>query len=348
LIERQPTARIAVLERGILPTGASTRNAGFACFGSMTELLADLKTMSEEELCSLVGLRWNGLRSLRQRLGDEGIGFENNGGYELISERELYCIERISEMNELLKPIFNANVFELTNEKIDDFGFSRTYSRALIRNHFEGQLDTGLMMQRLLFYVQRRGVHVYTGCKVERFEDFGDKVGVSVANPVDSDTIDFYANRLVVCTNAFTHNLIADIDIQAGRGQVLMTEPVENLRFKGVFHFDEGYFYFRNYQNRILFGGGRNLDFESEQTTDIALNDKIIQVLEDRLQTIIAPHQEVKIAHRWAGIMAFGKTKKPIIHFYSPRILVGVRMGGMGVAIGTEVGEILCKMLLEH
>ena len=40
--ELAPSARIAVLERGALPIGASTRNAGFACFGSVSELLDDM------------------------------------------------------------------------------------------------------------------------------------------------------------------------------------------------------------------------------------------------------------------------------------------------------------------
>ncbi|RYZ47414.1 MAG: FAD-binding oxidoreductase, partial [Sphingobacteriales bacterium] len=33
---RFPSSRILVLERGLLPTGASSRNAGFACMGSVT------------------------------------------------------------------------------------------------------------------------------------------------------------------------------------------------------------------------------------------------------------------------------------------------------------------------
>ena len=36
LKERQPQARVLVLERALLPTGASTKNAGFACIGSLT------------------------------------------------------------------------------------------------------------------------------------------------------------------------------------------------------------------------------------------------------------------------------------------------------------------------
>ena len=37
-----PNSKIIILERGFLPTGASTKNAGFTCFGSPSELLDDL------------------------------------------------------------------------------------------------------------------------------------------------------------------------------------------------------------------------------------------------------------------------------------------------------------------
>ena len=42
LKEKFPGSKILILERGYLPSGASTKNAGFACFGSPTELLDDL------------------------------------------------------------------------------------------------------------------------------------------------------------------------------------------------------------------------------------------------------------------------------------------------------------------
>lgn len=42
LKQLDPALDVLVLERGALPEGASTRNAGFACFGSPSELLADL------------------------------------------------------------------------------------------------------------------------------------------------------------------------------------------------------------------------------------------------------------------------------------------------------------------
>ena len=45
LRERFPDAKILILERGALPQGASTKNAGFACFGSISEILDDLKKL---------------------------------------------------------------------------------------------------------------------------------------------------------------------------------------------------------------------------------------------------------------------------------------------------------------
>jgi glycine/D-amino acid oxidase-like deaminating enzyme len=45
LSRRFPKAKILILEKGILPQGASTKNAGFACFGSISEVLSDLETI---------------------------------------------------------------------------------------------------------------------------------------------------------------------------------------------------------------------------------------------------------------------------------------------------------------
>lgn len=75
LRERYPAARIVILEKGILPQGASTKNAGFACFGSLSELLKDLNQHTEEEVLELATLRMEGLKELRARVGDHALVF---------------------------------------------------------------------------------------------------------------------------------------------------------------------------------------------------------------------------------------------------------------------------------
>ena len=73
LKERFPKSKVVVLEKGLLPQGASTKNAGFACFGSTSELLSDLKNHSKEEVFQLVKKRWEGLQFIRNLLGDKTL-----------------------------------------------------------------------------------------------------------------------------------------------------------------------------------------------------------------------------------------------------------------------------------
>ncbi|MEZ4820936.1 MAG: FAD-dependent oxidoreductase [Ignavibacteria bacterium] len=78
------------------------------------------------------------------------------------------------------------------------------------------------------------------------------------------EKISFNAKSIIVCTNAFTEKFCR-LNIKPGRGQVIITKLIKGLKFKGVFHFDEGFYYFRNFGERVIFGGGRRLlDFETE------------------------------------------------------------------------------------
>ena len=136
-----------------------------------------------------------------------------------------------------------------------------------------------------------------------------------------------------------------DLPVSPARSQVLITSPVEQLKLNGVFHYEEGYFYFRNVGNRVLLGGGRHLDFEKEATDEFGITQKIQRKLDRLLRTKILPGKKYTIEHRWSGIMGLGKEKKPIIKKLSKNVVAAVRMGGMGVAIGTLVGELAVKEL---
>lgn len=345
--EQEPQARVLVLERGLLPTGASTKNAGFACIGSLTEILADLKTLSPAQVTELVAMRRKGLQLLRSRLGDAAIHYRENGSYELIGEKELPALQQLDAVNALLQPVLGGNAFTVVNEKIKAFGFNAQYTHALVQNNYEGELHTGHMMRALIDLAIARGVEIKTGCIATRIEETPTGVHVITQQTSAGEEIVFHAGRLAICTNAFTQTLLPRLNLQPGRGQVLITDPVPGLPFKGVFHMDEGYFYFRELEGRVLFGGGRNLDFAGETTTAFELNQRIQQALEEKLRTHILPGYTFTIATRWAGIMAFGASKQPLLKPFSPRIFLGVRMGGMGVAIGSETGRQLAALVLD-
>jgi glycine/D-amino acid oxidase-like deaminating enzyme len=94
-----------------------------------------------------------------------------------------------------------------------------------------------------------------------------------------------------------------------------------------------------------LFGGGRNLAFETETTTKLGQTELIQNRLEELLKEVILPNTDYKIAHRWSGIMGLGPTKKPIVEQLSEHVFCGVRLGGMGVAIGSLIGQELAHLV---
>lgn len=334
-----PADRILVLERGLLPSGASTRNAGFACMGSVTELLDDLRTMSESEVTHLFAERKKGLEILRKRLGDGRIGYAANGSYELIDADAKEALNKIDYLNELLLPVNNQPSFRLANEKIKSFGFSEQYTEALIENTCEGELHTGKMMRALADYASEQGIEIKTGAEVLRYKEKSNEVALELANGML-----LKCRTMNICTNAFTKKLLPDVDVTPGRGQVLITEPINGLKLKGVFHMDEGYYYFREIDGRVLIGGGRNMDFEGETTTDMMVTEHIQNSLEEKLREIILPGVAFEVAQRWAGIMAFGATKQPVVKAFSDNVFGAFRMGGMGVALGSRVAQQLAEL----
>ncbi|MBK6264909.1 FAD-binding oxidoreductase [Marivirga sp. S37H4] len=338
LRQKHPNASIAILERGVFPSGASTKNAGFACFGSLTELVDDLPQLGEESLMALVEKRWTGLQKLRNTLGDKKIDYQCNGGFELIREKEMPALGKLDQFNERLKAIFQANVFKDEPRLIKQFGLSTSKIQTVVSNQFEGQINTGKMMRAWWDLCGENNIKLFTGCKIEHIDEQGEIVVLKVENTTGSDKVCFKTKQLAICTNAFAQQFLPNENIIPGRGMVMITQPVDGLKIKGVFHYDEGYFYFRNFENRLLIGGGRNLDKESEQTLAFGINEKIKAAILRDISEMILPGQDFQIDMEWSGIMAFGENKSPIVKRISDKIVVGVRLGGMGVAIGTQIG----------
>ena len=336
LKKRYPKAKILVLEKGMLPQGASTKNAGFACFGSLSEIIDDLNNHTEEEVFQLVKKRWDGLKMLRQNLGDKSIGYQQNKGFELYKDQSLFeeCSQQKKSINNLLQPIFKEDVFSFTENK---FGFKKIYNTYGV-NHFEGQIDTGKMMQQLLTKAHKKGIKILNNSTVEAFVEEQNKVHVK------TNLQDFYTKKILISTNGFAKELVKE-NVQPARAQVLITKPIKNLAIKGTFHLEKGYYYFRNINNRILFGGGRNLDFTTEETTNFGQTEIIQKQLEKLLRETILPNISFEVEHRWSGIMGVGSQKKAIVKQVSNHAFCGVRLGGMGVAIGSLVGKELAQLV---
>ncbi|NNM24040.1 MAG: FAD-binding oxidoreductase [Flavobacteriaceae bacterium] len=340
LRKKYPKSTIRVFEQGLLPSGASTKNAGFACFGSVSEILDDLKTHSEEEVIQLVRERVKGLQLLRNTLGDELLDYQAHGGYEVFTknDEELYetCVSEMSRINNLIKDaVFDEKeVFLL---KKDPFSF-KNVQKQLIFNQFEGQLDTGKMMLGLIQKCAKNDIIILNSAKISSFACKNDEISLIL-----NDFHELRTRKLFIATNGFANRIIEQ-EVKPARAQVLITKPIKDLHLKGTFHLDRGYYYFRNIDNRVLLGGGRNLDFKGEQTTQLGLTQLIQHKLEELLRTTILPNTAFEIESRWSGIMGVGGQKKPIVKELDANVYCGIRLGGMGVAIGSAVGQQLAQL----
>lgn len=340
LRKKYPAAKIVILERGFLPMGASTKNAGFACFGSVTELIDDLSHIPEDEVWLTVQKRWEGLIYLKEVIGEQNMDFQNNGSWDLIDEHtdEHPYKEKLPFLNDKIARITNQKSVYSQEESIGQkFGFQKIKSS--FYNRLEGQIDTGKLMLRYHELMLENDIILLNGIDVKHIQCKATEV------LVESNIGEIKTAKMAICVNGFAQLLLPELEVKPARAQVLITKEIENLKINGTFHYQQGYYYFRNIGKRILFGGGRNLDIQGETTSEFDTTELIRNDLSQKLHEIILPNTHVEIDYFWSGIMGVGETKKPIVKLYHQNVAIGVRMGGMGVAIGSLVGKECAEIL---
>lgn len=336
-IEQHPGRRVIVLERGFVPTGASTRNAGFACFGSVSEIASDIDLMGNDAAREIVQQRVEGLQRLRARCKGADIGYTDDGGHEIFVE-DHPALRRIDEVNSCIVTVFGNDAFAVRNDLVRTYNLHESV-HTLIRTPHEATVDSGKLVRTLWSIALRAGVDIRTGAEVLNIEEHAGGVEVTVRT-MTAD-VRLRCNDVVVSTNAWIPDLVPSTlipSIKPGRGQVLVTKPIQDLRLRGSFHFDEGFYYFRRLGDRVLLGGGRNLDFAGESTTSHETTQRVQEALETLLRTVILPdYDTIEIEYRWSGTMAFTENKQPFVQRVQPHTVVAFGCNGMGVALSSTI-----------
>jgi gamma-glutamylputrescine oxidase len=328
LKKKHPKAEIAILERGTLPSGASTKNAGFACFGSPSELLENVKEIGWDSTLAMTEKRFEGIQIIKQYFGDV-IDYNPCGASELFMEQAIFD-ENLNQLE-----ILNKNLATIVKNQNHFYHDSKIISKSkfkgfkyAISNDAEAAIHSGKLFNSLYKWLVARDVKFFFGTEVTDIDSENE-----VAQVMTKNLGTFESRHVCICTNAFSNTFLPEQHIQPGRGQVLITKPIAGLSFDKTFHFEKGYFYFRNVGERILFGGGRNLDFEGETTEHFGDNKLIIKELEKYLKEYILPNQPFEIEQIWSGIMAFNEAKVPFSQIIKPNLSASICMNGMGVAL---------------
>jgi len=336
LKKKFPDKKIVVLERQFPGYGASTKNAGFACIGSPSEILSDVVQNGEQHAIELIKMRWSGLQLLKSIVSPDSMRFKNLGAKELFfnSEKQDVVIDQLDYLNQLMEAaIAKDHFFRITKNRE-----TKGLSHQAVEWDLESQLNPVLIINELQKKVRSLGVQVVYGANVSQIIPKKIKL-------ILSDSLELEAKKIVVCNNGFAKDLMSLEDLKTVRNQVLMTKPLKGLQISGNYHLDEGYIYFRSYNNRLLIGGARNLDVERETTSKFGRNQQINDYLKSFVSTHLYAADDLEYESQWSGILGVGSSKKPIVQEINKNIYVAVRLGGMGVAIGSYVGNKVAEMI---
>ncbi len=288
----------------------------------------------------VVKMRWQGLQKLQKRIGEANLEYQSVGGTELFRSQDKNlqnsCLANIGYCNELIADHLSlTSCYHIAlNKKLPNFDPQSIY------NQYEGIINPVTMMNTLNNLCGKLGITIVYGVHVTQLDTANHVL-------ITDENLHINYQKLIVCTNGFTKRLLPEIDVLPARNQVLMTSPLQNLPLNSGYHVDKGYIYFRQFQNRILLGGGRNLDPMGETTDQFGNTDQIKEYLLEILEQIY-PGASTSIDHWWSGILGVGQSKYPILQWHDKDVLIGVRLGGMGVAIGSYLGEQLAEMMLEE
>jgi glycine/D-amino acid oxidase-like deaminating enzyme len=327
-----PQAKVLIIDKKTYPVGASTKNAGFACFGSISEILDDIETFGEDLCHRLIAMRWRGLEILRSRVSAQAMDYQGRPGIEIFpKDEEALYHSKIPNINDQIEYI-------LGEKRCFSFREGR-YGNETV-NRLEGCLNPQKMMAHLELEARKLGVIFLQGVEVSKILKSNSELITNFGS--------IFYNKLIVCTNGFTKRILGEVDVQSARNQVIVTSPIKGFSLDGCYHMNKGYVYFREVGSRLILGGGRHLALEEEMTDELDNTSKIISYLTTLAETKILAGENIKIEKMWSGILGVGKDKMPLVKKVNDNVFIAVRMGGMGVAIGSYVGRVMASILLEN
>lgn len=333
--KRFPDAKVILLERDFISAGASSRNAGFACFGSPSEIIDDAMQWGWDAALETVQFRMQGLALLKEYIPFSQMDGEQKDGFEIFQSQDAQVLESVmdhwSTLSENCLQFLGHFPFSFDR---DHWGFKDI--QQVIRIKGEGVLHPAKMLGAWQERCRNIGVEVLYGLNVDgvNLHDGSVHIRDHIVSP----------QHLIICTNGLTSSLLQGLDVIPARNQVLVTNEILDHPWGSSFHQRKGYIYFRSIGKQVLIGGARDV-FKSQEFTDsLDVNEQIIDHLQEHLAGILG-HANFKIAHQWSGIMGLGNGKGPIIRKITNKVYAAVRMGGMGVAIGTAVGKRLSEII---
>ena len=255
----RPDLSVRLLERSPLSSGGTTRNAGFACFGSAGEWLDDLDTIGPHALEALIRMRAEGLAELIGLLGAEAIGLHWTGGWELLSDSpdDRALAERINGALDLLRdvatPVLSTVLRTIHPTGGEQPALTEDVNRAkalgaahAIHLPWEGMIHTGRMVSAFHRALDDAGVQRLHGVEVKALAPSPN------GWMLDTSAGGLEARRSASAPTGWRPSWSWP-HVRPVPNRVLVLRVAPDALPEGTYHIDRGYLYMRTWMSTMSF-----------------------------------------------------------------------------------------------
>jgi gamma-glutamylputrescine oxidase len=311
--------RVRLFEEREIAGGASGRNGGFALRGGAAPFPVLADSIGEDQTAAL----WRWTEDAVDELADAaGDAFRRTGSLRIAADGD--------ELDELATEhaALRQRGFEV--EWRDGHQAGRVRYPAAIFHPVDGVLQPARLVRRLAARAAAAGVEIHEQTRVASVAETG-------------------AETVVVATDGYPSGLLGPIEglIVPTRGQVIATEPVEELLFEIPHYGRHGFDYWHQRPDgRVVAGGFRDVSLQEEFTADEETSPAVQSALEQFASTLMG--RPLRVDYRWAGIFGLVLDFLPVVGPVPAEDGLWVAGGysGHGNVLGFACGKLVARAIL--
>lgn len=310
--------RVRLHEARAIASGASGRNGGFALRGGAMAYDSAREWLGAE----LAAEYWRLTEKYVERMGElGGNAFRRTGSLRLAGEDERD--ELRAECEALREDGFAAEWRDVLPEPL-----AGRFPGALFHPD-DAVLQPARLVRRLAVAAAEAGVEIREHDRVESLDS------------LDAETI-------LVATDGYPSGLLGELEglIIPTRGQMIATEPLPERLFPMPHYGRHGFDYWhQDPDGRLIVGGFRDADMESEFTANEETTPRIQGALDGFVEALLGRRPE--ITHRWSGVFGLVPDLMPVVGPVPGRDGLWVAGGysGHGNVLGLMCGDLVAHAI---
>jgi glycine/D-amino acid oxidase-like deaminating enzyme len=312
--------RVRLFEAREIAGGASGRNGGFALRGGAAPFPVLAESIGEDAAAALWRWTEDELGVLAELGGD---AFRPTGSLRLAVDDE--------ERDELWDEYEGLRAAGLAAGWRDELPppLAGRYPAALFHPP-DGVLQPAQLVRRVARRAADAGVEIHEHTRVASMRDTG-------------------APTVVVATDGYPSGLLGDLEglIVPTRGQVIATEPIEEILFELPHYGRHGFDYWHQRPDgRIVAGGFRDVSLDTEFTAE----ETTTPVVQGALERFVEEHvgRPLRVDYRWAGIFGMVFDFLPVLGRVpgSDGLWIAGGYSGHGNVLGFACGRLVARAIL--